>query len=110
MEGQNITYLIGKNFLGITSHDLNIFKSIYEDICTKKYHQNPAIYLNIFDTSIRTKNYVSKHLANFNTNDFLHKIVDFEENKKEELEFNLKLDEYNKKTYSYMLKESENIK
>ena len=102
--GSNITYLIGKNFLGITKNELNIFKNIYEDMDTKRYIQNQQ-YVNIFDTLIRKKNYVSKHISNFDSNDFLHKIVDYEAtDKMQDKDLDLQLDEYNKKVYLFMIK------
>jgi hypothetical protein len=104
-DGFGFTYLIGKNFLGISKKDLDIFNKLYNDILVKIYAHHTADSVNIFDPIIRKKNYICKHIENFNNNDFVHNIITFEE---EDYDLEKKLNEFNSSTFKYILKEHGN--
>ena len=96
------TYLVGKNFLGISQKDLHIFSKLYHDILVKEYAHHTADSLNIFDPQIRKKNYICKHIENFNINNFVHNIINFEE---EDNDLEEKLNKFNNSIFKYILKE-----
>lgn len=99
------TYLVGKNFLGISEKDLDIFSKLYDEILVKFYAHHVAESINIFDPEIRKKNYICKHIENFNTNNFLHNIVNFEE---EDIDLDKKLNKFNNSIYTHILENSRN--
>jgi len=103
--GFGFTYLVGKNFLGISKNDLNIFNKLYNEILVKLYSHKTSDSINIFDPQIRKKNYICKHIENFNTNNFVHNIINFNE---DDDDFDKKLNKFNSSTYKYILKEHSN--
>jgi hypothetical protein len=105
-EAFGFTYLVGKNFLGISKKDLDIFNKLYNDILVKLYAHQTAESINIFDPQIRKKNHICKHIENFNTNNFIHNIVNFDE---DDDDLDKKLNIFNNSTYTYILKEHGNI-
>jgi hypothetical protein len=89
----NFMYLIGQRFKGISERDLNLFKSLYQNIF--KFYKNLIVFgenLNIFDKKIRKEKNIIKFIKDFQTNNFIHNLFDLKENK-EYQEYNKIFDE-----------------
>jgi hypothetical protein len=75
----NVSYIIGKQFLGISDDDLQKLKIIVDDIIKdKELGQN----LNVFDNKLRKKHNIVKYLNNNSTNLFIQNLYDFKHNNK----------------------------
>ena len=77
-----LSYIVGKNFKGIDSKTLEILKDIVKDLVD--FDPLLGSSLNIFDSKIRNKYNVIKHIRNDSYNKFIHNIFDFKENKMHE--------------------------
>ena len=87
----NIAYIVGKDFLGITVEDLTKIKSIVNNI----KDNNLGNDLNVFDSAIRKKHNIIKHIIPKSKNKFIHNLFDFKNNKISK-QINKQINKFNK--------------
>lgn len=95
----NYMYLIGKNFHEIPKKELTLLKKIYQEIF--QFYKNLDVYgenLNVFDPTLRKEKNIVKFIRNFQTNNFIHNLVQFDTPKNNKIlnDFNKKLDKFHK--------------
>ena len=95
----NYMYLIGKNFHEIPKKELTLLKKIYQEIF--QFYKNLDVYgenLNVFDPTLRKEKNIVKFIRNFQTDNFIHNLVQFDTPKNNKVlnDFNKKLDKFHK--------------
>jgi hypothetical protein len=75
----NISYIIGKQFLGISDKELEKIKLIVSKIINNE--SDLGFNLNVFNEELRKKHNVIKHFNYHSNNNFIHNLFDFEDKK-----------------------------
>ena len=95
----NYMYLICKNFHEVPKKELASLKNIYQEIF--QFYKNLDVYgenLNIFDPTIRKEKNIIKFIRNFQTDNFIHNLIQFNspKNNKALNDFNKKINKFHK--------------